>query len=61
MLEQKLATSTQQQDLFKLMGYDFTVQYKRGKENVCADSLSWVHEVPPATLNSLITLQPDTM
>ena len=37
---QKITTVAQQRWLWKLMGYDFIVEYKRGGENVVADALS---------------------
>lgn len=37
---QKIATTAQQRWLYKLMGYDFHVEYKKGGENVVADALS---------------------
>lgn len=37
---QKITTTAQQRWLFKLMGYDFTVEYRKGKENIVADALS---------------------
>ncbi|KAK8950880.1 hypothetical protein KSP39_PZI004344 [Platanthera zijinensis] len=43
------------------MGYNFSVQYKQGKENLCADALSRLHEVAHATLHSITTLQSDTL
>ena len=38
--EQKITTTTQEKWLAKLMGYDFTIEYKKGKDNVIADKLS---------------------
>lgn len=37
---QKITTAAQQKWLFKLMGFDFVIQYKGGKENIVADALS---------------------
>lgn len=42
MVEQKATTPFQHMWLSKLMGYDFEIQYKLGKENVAADALSRV-------------------
>lgn len=40
LLEQKLTTLMQQKWLAKLMGLDYEIVYKKGKENVVADALS---------------------
>ncbi|KAA8517098.1 hypothetical protein F0562_017391 [Nyssa sinensis] len=38
--DQKITTTAQQKWLYKLMGFDFVIEYKKGKENIVADSLS---------------------
>lgn len=40
LLEQKILTPLQQKWLTKLMGLDYGIQYRRGKENVVAGALS---------------------
>ena len=42
LLEQKITTPFQQFWLSKLMGFDYTILYKSGVENVVADALSRV-------------------
>lgn len=38
--EQRITTPSQQKWLMKLLGYDYTISYKKGKDNVVADALS---------------------
>lgn len=40
LIQQRTSTPMQQKWLIKLMGYDFEIIYKKGKENVAADALS---------------------
>jgi hypothetical protein len=40
LMDQSLQTPEQQEWLHKFLGYDFVIEYKPGKENVAADSLS---------------------
>jgi len=42
LLEQRLTTPSQAQWLQKIMGFDYTIQYRKGKENQGADALSRV-------------------
>jgi len=44
LLEQRLYTEAQHTWLLKLSNYRYTVEYKKGKENIVADSLSRVDE-----------------
>jgi hypothetical protein len=37
---QKISTTVQQKWLYKLMGFDFSIEYKKGQENIVADALS---------------------
>jgi len=45
LLEQRIATPAQTRWLPKLLGYDYTIEYKKGVENQAADSLSRIGEV----------------
>lgn len=42
LLEQRITTPAQASWLPKLLGYDYTMEYKKGPENKAADALSWV-------------------
>ena len=39
-LEQRVSSPTQQKWVSKLMGYDYEITYKKGKENLVVDALS---------------------
>ncbi|XP_047325223.1 uncharacterized protein LOC124929014 [Impatiens glandulifera] len=43
LLEQKIKHPSQEKWLYKLLGFEFSVQYKKGKENVAADALSRIN------------------
>ncbi|XP_071739339.1 uncharacterized protein [Rutidosis leptorrhynchoides] len=53
LMDQRITTTDQQNWLAKLMGYQFNIFYKPGKENRAADSLSRIHE--GAELTSMIS------
>jgi hypothetical protein len=40
LLDQTISTTAQQRWLVKLLGYDYEIEYKRGKENYVIDALS---------------------
>lgn len=48
LLEQRIRTPTQHKWLTKLLGYDFVVEYTKGRENKAADALSRVEWVAMA-------------
>ena len=43
-LEQRLSSKEKQKWVTKILGYDFEIIYKKGKQNVVADALSRKHE-----------------
>jgi hypothetical protein len=43
-LEQHISSQEQQKWVTKLFGYDYEIIYKKGKDNVMADALSWKYE-----------------
>jgi Reverse transcriptase (RNA-dependent DNA polymerase)/RNase H-like domain found in reverse transcriptase/Integrase zinc binding domain/Retroviral aspartyl protease len=49
LLTQTIQTPEQQQFLSKLVGYDFSIEYKSGSSNAAADALSRVHETENIT------------
>ncbi|KAH7518588.1 hypothetical protein FEM48_Zijuj09G0187300 [Ziziphus jujuba var. spinosa] len=50
LLTQVIQTPEQQQFLRKLMGYQFSIEYKAGKENSATDALSRCHDTNEAQL-----------
>ncbi|KAK4382273.1 Retrovirus-related Pol polyprotein from transposon [Sesamum angolense] len=62
LLEQRISTPSQQKWLSKLMGYEYTINYNKGKGIVVVDALSRQrHDLPEqqGTLSTLVTIQTD--
>ncbi len=57
LLEQKIITPMQQKGMLKLMGYDYTIAYRKGKENAAADALSR-RELDQESIFSMTTVAP---
>jgi hypothetical protein len=58
-LEQRLSSEEQQKWVTKILGYDFEIVYKKGKQNVVADALSRKDEDVEAFLYAIAIIQPD--
>ena len=58
-LEQILSSKEQQKWVTKMLGYDFEIIYKKGKQNVVADALSRKDEDVEALLCAISIIQPD--
>ena len=58
-LEQRLSFEEQQKWVTKMLGYDFEIIYKKGKQNVVADALSRKDEDVEALLCVISIIQPD--
>lgn len=56
LLEQRVSTPLQHKYLAKLMGFSYTIEYKRGTENRVADALS--RKVEEALINQVTVVQP---
>ena len=54
-LERKISSPEQQKWVTKLLGFDFEITYKKGKENVLADALSQLPEQAEISAVSLST------
>lgn len=53
LMTQVVQTLEQQMYLARLIGYDYTIQYRSSKSNVVVDALSRVSEIPSSTFLSL--------
>jgi hypothetical protein len=58
-LEQRLSSEEQQKWVAKILGYDFEIVYKKGKQNVVACALSRKDEDVEAFLYAISIIQPD--
>jgi hypothetical protein len=58
-LEQRLSAEEQQKWVTKILGYDFEIIYKKGKQNVVVDALSRKDEYVEAFLCAILIIQPD--
>ena len=58
-LEKRLSSEEQKEWVTKMLGYDFEIIYKRGKQNVVADALSRKDEDVEALLCAISIIQPD--
>jgi hypothetical protein len=58
-LEQRRSLEEQQKWVTKMLGYDFEIIYKKGKQNVVADALSRKDEDVDAFFCAISIIQPD--
>ena len=58
-LEQRLSSEEQQKWVTKILGYDFEIVYKKGKQNVVVDALPIKVEDVEAFLCVISIIQPD--
>lgn len=56
---QKITSMVQQRWWYKLMGFDFKVKYKSGRENVATDILSRKYEEDPKELYAISQVVPN--
>ena len=58
-LEQRLSLEEQQKWVTKMLGYDFEIIYKKGKQNIVTDALSRNNEDVEALLYAISIIHPD--
>jgi len=59
LLEQRLSSEEQQKWVTKMLGYDFEIIYKKGKQNVLSDALSRKDEDMESLLCAICIIQQD--
>lgn len=55
-MDQRMSTMLQQKWATKLLGYDYEVKYKQGRENMAAYALSKIHEDKQGSESQLMAL-----
>ena len=60
-LEQRLSLEEQQKWVTKMLGYEFEIIYKKGKQNFVTDALSIKHEDVESFLYVILIIQPDSI
>ena len=58
-MEQRLSSKEQQKWVTEILGYDFEIVYKKGKQNVVEDALSRKDEEVEAFLCAISIIQPN--
>ena len=58
-LEQRLSSEEKKKWVTRMLGYDFEIIYKKGKQNVVADALSRKDADVEALLCAISIIQPD--
>jgi hypothetical protein len=58
-LEQRISLEEKQKWMTKMLGYDFEIIYKKGKQNVVADALSRKDKYVEAFPGAISIIQPD--
>ena len=57
LLEQKITTVIQQKRMLKLLGLDYSIQYKKGKKKLAADASSKL-ELEEGSIKAITTVMP---
>ena len=57
-MEQRLSLEEEQKWVAKMLGYEFEIIYKKGKQNIVADALSRKDEAIKSLLYAISIIQP---